>query len=99
MEDQRRVIKYHHDCIHNVYRTLDSAQSFDSHERRHCCAVQRHLEELADQVEDLRNTHEVDHCHCADNGETRPRLTVPLLDLEEFGDREGWFTPTSLETN
>jgi hypothetical protein len=99
VEDQRRVIKYHHDCIHDVYRTLDSAQSFDSHERRRRRAVQRRLEELAGQVDDLRNTREADRCHCADNGETRPRLTVPLLDLEEFGDREGWFTPPSLETD
>ena len=47
--------------------------------------MQHCVEELAGKVEELCNTMEEDRCHCHDNGESHPRFTIPLLDLEEFG--------------
>lgn len=79
------MLEYHRVDIDNIYQTLDEASSFDRHERRHRREVQRRVEELAGKVEELRNTREEDRCRCHDNGEPRPRFTIPLLDLEEFG--------------
>ena len=81
------MLEYHRADINNIYQTLDEASSFDRHERRRRRKVQCHVEELAGKVEELRNTREEDRCHCHDNGEPRPRFTVPLLDLEEFRTR------------
>ena len=99
MEDQRRVIKYHHDCIADVYKAIDTTQSFESHERRRRRSVQRHLEELAGKVEDLRNKREEDRCHCRDNGGPMPLPSIPTLDLEEFGGHNSDGPPLSEETD
>ena len=70
-----------------ILQTTRTTTAVDRHERRHRREVQRRVEELAGKVEELRNTREEDRCRCHDNGEPRPRFTVPLLDLEEFGTR------------
>ena len=49
------MLEYHHIDIDNIYQTLDEVLSFDCHERRHCCEVQRSVEELAGKVEELYN--------------------------------------------
>ena len=76
LEDQRCAIEAHHESIGDLYKVLESASLFSSHERQHRRAIQRRLDELEGKVDELGDASDGD----CDNVESSSSAGIDLAE-------------------